>query len=86
MIRFSKENINMKIFYDKQVDTLSITFKEGRISKTMEMAPEVVLDIDSKNKSLYLEVIGLKEKFGKKVTDKISVRNFNFINSKRAVA
>jgi len=76
----------MKISYDKEIDALSIVFKEGKISKTVEIAPEVILDVDSKNRPLYLEIIGLKEKFGKKVTDKISVRNFDFINSKKVVA
>jgi hypothetical protein len=52
----------------------------------VEIAPEVILDVDSKNRPLYLEIIGLKEKFGEKVTDKISVHNFDFINSKKIVA
>ncbi|KKR32114.1 MAG: hypothetical protein UT65_C0008G0014 [Parcubacteria group bacterium GW2011_GWF2_39_8b] len=76
----------MKISYDKETDALNIVFKEGRVSKTLEMAPEVILDVDIKNRPLYLEIIGLKEKFGKKVTDKISVKNFNFINSKKVIA
>ncbi len=75
----------MKISYDKEIDALSIVFKEGKINKTMEIAPEVILDVDSKNRPLYLEIIGLKEKFGKNVTDKISVNNFDFINSKKVV-
>ena len=75
----------MKISYDKEIDALSIVFKEGKISKTVEIAPEVILDVDSKNRPLYLEIIGLKEKFGKNVTDKISVNNFDFINSKKVV-
>jgi len=76
----------MKISYDKEIDALSIVFKEGKVNKTVEIAPEVILDVDSKNRPLYLEIIGLKEKFGKKVTDKISVKNFDFINSKKVVA
>jgi uncharacterized protein YuzE len=76
----------MKISYDKEVDALSIVFKEGKIKSTVEIAPEVILDVDSKNRPLYLEIIGLKEKFGEKVTDKISVHNFDFINSKKIVA
>ena len=76
----------MKISYDKETDALNIVFKEGRVSKTLEMAPEVILDVDNKNRPLYLEIIGLKEKFGKRVTDKISVKNFSFINSKKVIA
>ena len=75
----------MKISYDKEIDALNITFKEGRVSKTMEIAPEVILDVDSKNRPLYLEIIGLTEKFGKKAAEKISVRNFGFINAKKVI-
>jgi len=35
----------MKISYDKETDALNIVFKEGRVSKTLEMAPEVILDL-----------------------------------------
>jgi uncharacterized protein YuzE len=76
----------MKILYDKEIDALSITFKEGKVSKTLEVSPEVMLDVDSKNRPLYLEIIGLTEKFGKKVVEKISVKNFGFINSKKVAA
>jgi uncharacterized protein YuzE len=76
----------MKISYDKEVDALSITFKEGKVSKSLEVVPEVILDVDSKNRPLYLEIIGLTEKFGKKAAEKISIKNFDFINSKRVAA
>jgi uncharacterized protein YuzE len=76
----------MKISYDKETDALNIVFKEGKVNKTTEIAPEVILDVDAKNRPLYLEIVGLKEKFGKEAANKIFVQNFDFINSKKVVA
>lgn len=65
----------MKIIYDSYADALSITFKEGKVKKTLEIAPEVLLDVDSKSKPLYLEVLGVKEKLGKKSVERITMKD-----------
>ena len=38
----------MKINYDKEVDALNVSIRPGTVAKTMEVAPEVLLDIDKK--------------------------------------
>ena len=63
----------MKIIYDSYADALSITFKEGKVKKTLEIAPEILLDVDSKLEPLYLEILGIKEKLGKKGVEKITM-------------
>jgi len=63
----------MKIIYDSHSDALSITFKEGKVKKTLEIAPEILLDVDSKSEPLYLEIMGVKEKLGKKSVEKITM-------------
>lgn len=65
----------MKIIYDSYADALSITFKEGKVKKTLEIAPEVLLDVDSKSKPLYLEILGVKEKLGKKDVERITMKD-----------
>ncbi len=62
----------MKITYDSKVDALNIVLKSGKVSRTVEIAPEVFIDLDSKGNPLYIEVIGASEKIGKK--------NFSDIN------
>lgn len=54
----------MEITYDSKVDAINITFKEGKAAKTVEIAPEINLDLDKSGKPLYLEIIGAREKNG----------------------
>jgi uncharacterized protein YuzE len=63
----------MEISYDSKADALSITIKKGKVAKTIELAPEVNLDVDKNGKSLYLEIIGVSEKIGKKRTKEVLV-------------
>ena len=56
----------MEINYDPKADALSITLKKGKVDKTIELALDVNLDVDKNGKSLYLEIIGVSEKIGKK--------------------
>ena len=69
----------MRIDYDPKVDALNITFRKGRVGKTVELAPEVNLDLDSKGRPLYLEVIGAAEKFGKKHLSTIQLKNLKAV-------
>lgn len=63
----------MKITYDKDVDALNITLKTGSVAKTMELSPEVFLDLDKNGNPLYLEIIGASERIGKKNFGKITI-------------
>jgi len=65
----------MEITYDPKADALNITFKKGRVAKTVEIAPEINLDLDKKGNPLYLEIIGASEKIGKKRVNEILMRN-----------
>ena len=56
----------MKITYDKKVDALNLTLKEGVVKKTVEVSPEIFVDLDKNNNPLYFEIIGVSEKIGKK--------------------
>ena len=55
----------MKMYYDKKVDAVDIIFKEGHSAKTIEISPEVLLDVDSKGTPLSLEIIGASKKYPK---------------------
>lgn len=72
---YAKIQADMKITYDSTADALNITFRKGKVKKTVEIAPEILLDLDGKSRPLYLEIIGAKEKLGKKSTEEISMRN-----------
>jgi uncharacterized protein YuzE len=66
----------MEITYDPKADALNITFRKGKVAKTVEIAPEINLDLDKKGKPLYLEIIGASEKIGKRRVSEILMRNF----------
>ena len=65
----------MEITYDPKADALNITFNKGRVAETIEIAPEINLDLDKNRRPLYLEIIGLKEKSGQRKTGEILIRN-----------
>jgi len=65
----------MEITYDSKADALNITLKKGRVAKTVELAPEVFLDLDKTGKPLYLEIIGASEKIGKKRVAEITMKS-----------
>jgi len=65
----------MEITYDPKADALNITFKKGKVAKTIEIAPEINLDLDKNGNPLYLEIIGASEKIGKKRVVEILMRN-----------
>jgi len=65
----------MEITYDPKADALNLTFKKGKVAKTIELAPEIILDLDKKGNPLYLEIIGASEKIGKKRASEILMRN-----------
>lgn len=61
----------MKINYDKKVDALNISLRSGVVYKTVEVAPEVMLDVDKKGNTLSIEILGASEKIGKKNFSKL---------------
>jgi len=63
----------MKITYDKKVDALNVEFKAGKVAKTLEIAPEIMLDLDKHGIPLYLEIIGASEKIGVKDFKEVTI-------------
>lgn len=62
----------MEITYDKKVDALNLVLKKGKVSKTIEVSPEIFLDLDKNGNPLYLEILGASEKIGDKKFSKIN--------------
>ena len=63
----------MKISYDKKADALNIVLKTGSVDKTVEVSPEIFLDLDKKGNPLYLEILSFSEKTDKKDLGRIMV-------------
>lgn len=76
----------MKITYDEAVDAVNITFRKGKVAKTLEIAKEVFLDLDKSDKPLHLEIVGAKEKLGEELrTTTFEHFPFTISHSKHAV-
>ncbi|OGG62623.1 hypothetical protein A3I46_00010 [Candidatus Kaiserbacteria bacterium RIFCSPLOWO2_02_FULL_54_13] len=65
----------MRITYDKRANALNVSIRPGVVAKTVEVAPEVLLDIDKKGRTLNLEILGAREKVGIKNFNTVSVGN-----------
>lgn len=63
----------MKISYDKEIDALSMTLRKGKVAKTVEVSPEILVDFDVAGNPLYLEILDASRKIGKKEMTKITV-------------
>lgn len=68
----------MKIDYDKKVDALNLTLKVGKVAKTLEVAPDIFLDVDKSGNPLYVEIIGVSEKIGKETFSTIDIGGKTF--------
>ena len=64
--------VHMKITYDKRANALNVSIRPGTVAKTVEVAPQVLLDIDKKGRTLNIEILSAKEKIG--------IRNFNTVH------
>ncbi len=65
----------MKITYDKQANALNVSIRPGVVAKTIEVVPEVLLDVDKKGRTLNLEILGAREKVGIRNFANVSVGN-----------
>ena len=54
----------MKINYDATVDALSVTLRKGKVDRTVEIAPEIMIDFDMHGRPLYLEILDASTKIG----------------------
>lgn len=67
----------MRITYDKTVDALNTSLRTGVVSKTLEIAPEIFVDVDKKGRTLNIEIIGAREKIGAKNFNSVKIGNKN---------
>jgi uncharacterized protein YuzE len=63
----------MKITYDNNVDALNVSLRSGIVARTLEVAPEILLDMDKKGNTLAIEILGASEKIGKRNFGKVIV-------------
>lgn len=63
----------MKINYDKEVDALSVTLRKGKVARTVEVSPEILVDFDSEGNPLYLEILDASRKVGKKEINQVTI-------------
>jgi uncharacterized protein YuzE len=63
----------MKIDYDKTIDALSVTLRKGKVARTVEVSPEILVDFDDAGNPLYLEILEASSKVGKKGMERITV-------------
>ncbi len=50
----------MKITYDKVTNAVDVTFYNGKVSKTIEISKDVIVDLDRKKNVLSIEILGVK--------------------------
>ena len=52
---------SMKVIYDKETDTLSIILRPGKVAKSDEARPGLILDYDKSGALLSLELLDASE-------------------------
>jgi len=67
----------MKINYDATVDALSVTLRKGKVDRTVEIAPEIMIDFDLNGRPLYLEILDASTKIGKSNMTSIQIGKEN---------
>jgi len=55
----------MKITYDKQADAMYMYLARGKVMKTIEVNPRVIIDIGEKGKIIGIELLFVSEKIPK---------------------
>ncbi|MDP3771803.1 MAG: DUF2283 domain-containing protein [bacterium] len=63
----------MNYSYDPVADAVNLTFKRGKVAETREIAPGIMVDLDSKGIPLYVEILDASKRFSKKHTRKEGV-------------
>ena len=66
----------MKITYDKAADAMYLNVSRGKVKKTVEVNPRVIVDIGEKGKVIGVELLFVSEKMSKESlrSDLISIR------------
>ena len=53
----------MKLKYDKYADAIYLTFKSGKVDKSLEAGEGTLIDVDKKGKILGIEILDFSDKF-----------------------
>jgi uncharacterized protein YuzE len=51
----------MKITYDAEVDAMSIFFRKGTVTETIEVTPFVLVHLDNDGHALNVELLGISQ-------------------------
>lgn len=73
----------MKYTYDPIADAINITFQRGKVVETKEIADGVLLDIDNKERPLYLEILNVRKRFGRERVGNLAIKPF--LHSRRKI-
>lgn len=68
----------MKYTYDPVADAINFAFKKGKVERTEEIAPGVILDFNQKGELLYLEIIDASKRLRGKTGGKTSSKIFPY--------
>lgn len=66
----------MKYTYDPMADAINIIFKKGKVAETKEVAEGVLLDVDKGGTPLYLEILNVRQRFGREKVGNLSLKPF----------
>jgi len=59
----------MKATYDKTADAMYLYARRGKVARTIDFTDDVIVDFDKKGTILGIEILGVREKIGKKDLD-----------------
>lgn len=76
----------MEIQLDPEADALYLTLKRGRVAKSREVEPGVVLDLDRSGRVLGVEVLDASRRYAAEALRRVSVRRMPLRARKRAHA
>ncbi len=65
----------MKIEYDKDADAMYIEFSEGEFAKNKKIDNDTIIDLDSNNNILGIEIINVSKRLSKNFISNIVVSN-----------
>lgn len=76
----------MKITYDKEIDAMYIYFKKEKISKTVPMGDDFIIDIDKNKNIVGLEILNASRHIKDKESDKKEISRVFIGNKSFALA
>ena len=68
----------MKYTYDPIADAINITLKDGKVAKTREVAPGILIDLDRKGDPLHLEILDVSKRFPKQPLHGVEFQPFHY--------